>query len=547
MTRLLQNAVCAALLAALSACSESQNDAELSGHTVHVFQTSRAGDKLADKGELTVHASGASTTVVELSPENKRQEVVGFGGALTEASASVLATLPKEKRQEVLDAYFSPEGAGYTLARTHIASCDFSLASYQYSMKADPTLSDFSIEHDKTLLLPLLKDATTAAKGALKIVSAPWSAPAWMKLPAVLYVKPAADNNYVGQDPRLDPQYYPAYALYLSKYIQAYKAEGVNIWALSPQNEPMGNGGNWETMRWDAGGMRTFIAEHLGPQLEKDKLDVKVLVYDHNKGGAQKEAVRWIDYLYSDAKAKKYMWGSALHWYGSTVNVFESDLDAIHKLDPEKPILATEATIDGLTDRKGAAPSPMYKDSWLTDEFYWTKSAYDWGYWWLTGAARDAHPVYEPVYRYARDIIGGLNHWYAGWIDWNAVLDSTGGPNHENNLCAAPVMVDTSTKKITYSPLFYVMSHFSKYILPGAHVIGSKVTLGEGVSLDGYDGQPTDGLMATAAQNPDGSYAIVLFNQTAKPIDYDVVLEGAHAEGTIAAQALQTLVWTENK
>jgi glucosylceramidase len=550
MTRSLAHATRVALSVALAsslACSEGAGDDAVAGQTVHMVQTSRAGDKLTDKGELTLGKGEGSGTVITLSPDKQRQEILGFGGALTESSASVLATLPKDKRQEILDAYFSPEGAGYTLARTHIASCDFSVASYQYSEMADPALSDFSIEHDKELLLPLLKDATTASKGALKIVSAPWSAPAWMKLPAVLYIKPSAENAYVGTDPRLDPQYFAAYALYLSKYIKAYQAEGVKIWGLSPQNEPMGNGGNWETMRWDVASMRTFIGEHLGPQLEKDKLDVKLMVFDHNKGGAQKEAVRWIEYLYADKNAAKYMWGSALHWYGSTVNVFESDLDAIHELAPEKPLLATEATIDGLTDQKGAPPSAAYKNSWLKDEFYWTKTGYDWGYWWATGTARAQHPVYEPVYRYARDIIGGLNHWYAGWIDWNAVLDSTGGPNHENNLCAAPVMVDTKTKQITYSPLFYVMSHFSKYIRPGAHIIGSKVKLAEGVSLEGYDGKPTDGLMATAAKNPDGSYAIVLFNQTAKPIEYDVVLEGVHAEGSIDAQALQTLVWTQEK
>ena len=547
MTRPLQNAFCVALLASSLACSPASDDDEVSGHTVHVVQTSRAGDKLADKGELTVRSGSAGGTLIELSPDKPRQEVLGFGGALTEASAAALAALSKEQRQEVLDAYFSPEGANYTFARTHIASCDFSVASYQYSTTADPALSDFSIEHDKELLIPLLKDATTASRGALKIVSAPWSAPSWMKTPAELFIRPSADNGWAGVDPRLDPKYFDAYALYLAKYIQAYQAEGLKIWGLSPQNEPMGNGGNWETMRWDAGAMRTFIAEHLGPRLEQDKLDVKLMVFDHNKGGAQKEAVRWIEYLYGDATAKKYIWGSAFHWYGSTTEVYENDLDAIHELDPSKALLATEHTIDGLSDQKGAPPSPAYKDSWLKDEFYWTKSAYDWGYWWLSGAARDLHPVYEPVYRYTRDIIGGLNHWYAGWIDWNAVLDSTGGPNHANNLCAAPVMVDTKSKTITYSPLFYVMKHFSKYILPGAHVIGSKVTLAKDVSLDGYDGMPTEGLMATAAQNPDGSYAIVLFNQTAKPIDYSVLLEGVRAEGTIAAQALQTLVWNVEK
>lgn len=153
--------------------------------------------------------------------------------------------------------------------------------------------------------------------------------------------------------------------------------------------------------------------------------------------------------------------------------------------------------------------------------------------------------MYEPVYRYARDIIVGLNHWYVGWVDWNAVLDTTGGPNHQNNLCAAPVMVNTSSKDVYFSPLFHVMSHFSKFIRPDAHVIASEVSLAKDVSLEGYDGKPTEGLLATAAKNKDGSFAIVLFNQTAKPIAYSVMLDGKVAEGSIDAQALQTLVWTD--
>jgi glucosylceramidase len=517
----------------------------IAGESVQVFQTSRAGDKLTDKGKLTVYAATeARGTLVRVDPKAERQEIVGFGGALTDASASVLAELPAEKRSEVIDAYFSPSGAGYTLARTHIASCDFSVESYQYSEKADPTLSDFSIAHDKAQLIPLIQDAQKASGGALKVVAAPWSAPAWMKSPAVLYVKPAADNNYAGVDPQLDPQYYAAYALYLTKYIQAYQAEGVDIWGLSPQNEPLGNGGNWETMRWDPVSMKNFIRDHLGPELAKQKLDTRLLIYDHNKGPVDGDAVKWAKVILSDPQAAKYVWGTATHWYGSTVDVFEDSLDAIHDFDPTRAILATEHTVDGLTDRKGATPSTAYLNSWLQEEFYWTKSAYDWGYWWATGPSRALHPVYEPVYRYARDIIVGLNHWYAGWIDWNAVLDSSGGPNHEHNLCAAPVMVDTQKHTVFYSPLFYVMEHFSKFIRPEARVLASQVSLAKDVKLEGYDGLATEGLLATASKNKDGSVAIVLFNQTAAAIDYEVRLGEHAAHGKIDPQALQTLMWS---
>jgi glucosylceramidase len=557
--------VCLASGLALSACAESekkppvsdmspseQSDAAVDtprstvpGHSVQVFQTSRAGDKLADKGKIEVYTRGeGERTVVAIDGSAERQEILGFGGALTESSASVLAQLPKAKRQEVIDAYYGAGGAGYTIARTHIASCDFSVASYQYSLEPDPALADFSIDHDKAELIPLLKDAIASAGGELKVVAAPWSAPAWMKSPTELFVKPAASNNYAGVDPILQPQYYDAYALYLSKYIKAYKAEGIDIWGLSPQNEPLGNGGNWETMRWDPVSMRNFIRDNLGPRLEADGIDTHIMIYDHNKGPVEGDAVKWAKVILSDPEAAKYVWGTATHWYGSTNKVFEESLDAIHEVDPTRAILATEQTIDGLSDRKAMPPSPAYQDSWLKDDFYWTKSAYDWGYWWATGDAVALHPVYEPVYRYARDIIVGLNHWYAGWIDWNVVLDSTGGPNHQNNLCAAPVMVDTEKQAVFYSPLFYVMSHFSKFILPKAHVLATTVELAPSLDIKGYDGKRTDGLIATASKNPDGSHVVVLFNQTAKPIDYQVELGGTVAEGKIDAQALQTLVWT---
>ncbi len=511
-----------------------------------VYQTSRSGDKLSDKGPLALtSAAGATRTVISVFPTRTRQRVLGFGGALTESSATALARLSPEARKGVIDAYFSSEGAGYTLTRTHIASCDFSVEPYEYSTNEGPTLADFSIAHDRRALLPLLQDALATSGGRLKVVAAAWSAPAWMKTPPKLFVRPSAENDFKGEDPKLRPEHYATYALYLAKYLQAYAAEGVPVWGLSPQNEPLGNGGAWETMGWDAEEMRTFIRDHLGPRLEREGLDTKLMIFDHNKGPVDGDAVQWVNTILGDPQAAKYVWGTALHWYASTVDPYAEAIDAIHALDPSRAILGSEATTDGLTDRKAAPPSPEYRDSWLKDDYYWTKSAYDWGYWWLSGPARDAHPVYEPVYRYARDIIVGLNHWYVGWIDWNVVLDEKGGPNHASNFCAAPVMVNGDTQEIYYSPLFYVMQHFSKFIRPDAQIIASEVTLGEGVSLAGYDGAPTDGLLATAAKNTDGSVAVVLFNQTARVIAYDVVLDGKRAAGEIDAQALQTIVFDD--
>jgi glucosylceramidase len=518
--------------------------AVLSG-SIEVFQTSRAGDHFADKGALTAIGSTNTTgrSVIAVSA-TQRQQILGFGGAITESSATVLDTLSADARKAAIDAYFSPDGSGYTLARTHIASCDFSIASYQYSTTADPTLPDFSIAHDEAALIPFIKDAVTSSGSALKILSSPWSAPAWMKSPAALYVPPTAANGYSGTDPVLQSQYYDAYALYLSKYIQAYKADGIDIWAITPQNEPLGNGGNWETMAWSADAMNTFVRDNLGPRLATDGLNVKVLIYDHNKGTVDADYVTWAKGLYADPKTSPLVYGSATHWYGSTIDVFEDSLDAVHALDPSKVILATEGTMDGLTDVQAAPASAAYQYSWMKDDFYWIKDEFDWGYWYATGADKALHPPYEPVYRYARDIIVGLNHWYAGWIDWNIALTKDGGPNHANNWCGAGMMIDETAQTIYYTPIFYVMRHFSKYIRPGAVILASTVTLAPGVSLAGADGASTDGLLATVAKNVDGSVVIVVFNETGAPIDYAITYDNARVETSAPAQSLQTLVWT---
>ena len=160
------------------------------GNIVEVYQTSRAAgaggapDHLTHETPLTASTSPPSgITTITIHLDQPRQTVLGFGAALTEATASIVNSLPANKQQEIIDAYYGANGSGYTLGRTHIGSCDFALAQYSYddSTTPDPTLAKFSIAHDKTLLLPLLKRATAATGGALKILASPWSAPGWMK------------------------------------------------------------------------------------------------------------------------------------------------------------------------------------------------------------------------------------------------------------------------------------------------------------------------------------------------------------------------------
>ncbi len=513
---------------------------------VQVYQTSRnAGpggkpDHLASEPALTVAStppSGMTTVNVDLTMP--KQKVVGFGAALTEATASLVLGLPSAQQQQIMDAYWGPNGSGYTLARTHIGSCDFALSQYSYDDNGpDPSLANFSIDHDKALLLPFIKNVLSATGGALKVLSSPWSAPGWMK-----------DNGAMqgnGSDGSLLTQYYGTYAEYLSKYIQAYKAEGVNIWAITPQNEAVGVGGSREGMQWTQDQMNTFLKNNLGPTFKQDGVDgTQVFVFDHNKGDPGSYLVTWANTILGDSATLPFIAGTAVHWYDSTFQTFDNGLEAVHTLAPDKGIIFDEGCDDALGDTGYGQSSSGFKYSWMSDEFYWTKDEGDWGFWFIMPPDPN-HIKYEPVYRYARDLINGLNHWYIGFIDWNAVLNKDGGPGHIVNPVAAPIMVDTSANTVYMSPTYYVLQHVSKFIHPGAQVMTTTVNLASGVSATDYDGSPTaDGnaLIAASAQNTDNSVAVVLFNETSASIQYAVTVGMGSVTTTIPAQSLQTLVW----
>ena len=492
---------------------------------------------MANKGMLTIASSPpAGRTTIKVDTTAPRQTILGFGAALTESAASVISGLPAATQQQVLNDYFGANGSGYTLSRTHIGSCDFALSEYNYDNTAgDMALANFSIANDQKYMIPIFKRAIAASGGVLKILASPWSAPGWMK-----------DNGAMtgnGSDGSLLPADYGVYAKYLSKYITSYKAAGVPIWGITVQNEPLGVGGSREGMQWSDTQTNTFIRDNLGPQLQTDGVGTtQIFFYDHNKGATPGDAATmWATTILKDAKTNPLVAGTAVHWYDSTFQTYPAELDAIHAVDPTKAILYDEGTADNLGDTGDGTSSAGYQYSWMHDAFYWKKDDYDWGYWF---ASRTDHPVYEPVYRYARDIIVGLNHWYVGFIDWNAILNKDGGPGHVRNPCPAGILVDGSTPY--YTPIFYTMQHFSKFFRPQAQVLTTTVTIAAGVPATDYDGTPTqDGnaLIAAAAKNADMSVAVVLFNETNKPIDYAVLLGTQNVSSTIPAQSIQTIVW----
>ena len=346
------------------------------------------------------------------------QTMVGIGGAITDASAETYAKLPKALQQEFLKAYYSKtEGIGYTLARTHINSCDFSSYSYTYVKDNDKELKTFNIAADEKYRIPLIKAATAMAGGKLPLYVSPWSPPAWMK-----------DNNNMLKGGKLLPEYRQAWANYYIKYIQELEKRGLPIWGLTVQNEPMAVQ-KWESCIYTAEEERDFIKEYLGPTLHKVGMgDKKLIAWDHNRDLIYQRAST----ILSDKDAAKYVWGIGFHWYETWTKSGMQfyNLSNVKEAFPDKELIFTEGC----------------KEKFDMDSIYN----------WSLGE------------KYGHSMINDFNAGTSAWTDWNILLDETGGPNHVANLCFAPIHADTKAKKLIYTNAYYYLGHFSKFIQPGA-------------------------------------------------------------------------------
>lgn len=466
---------------------------------IAVYETSAKGHKLTAVTEFSVNETASTLKIL---PNQKFQTITGFGGSFTESSAYLLNKIGTENREKIIKAYFGEEGANYSLTRTHMNSCDFSLSNYSYApISGDLDLKHFSIEEDRDDIIPFIKEAMAVSKDGFKILSSPWTSPPWMK----------DNNSWLGG--KLLPKYYDTWALFFSKYIDAYKAEGIDIWGVTVENEPLGNDANWESMHYSPEEMTNFVQNHLGPKLEAEgKQAVKILGYDQNR----EHLNEWVDVMFKNEATSKYFDGTAIHWYASTYEVFPEALQYAHEKAPAKYLIQSEACVD--------AEVPKWRD----DLWYWSKEATDWGWDWAPEKDKHLHPKYAPVNRYALDIIGCLNNWVDGWIDWNMVLDTQGGPNWFKNWCVAPVIVDPVKDEVYFTPIYYVMTHFSKFIRPGAVRIG-------------FENSDTS-ISVTAAQNPDGSIALIVFNESLEEKHFLLELGDDSTSVTISAQAIQTIV-----
>jgi glucosylceramidase len=442
-----------------------------------VYVTSKNSDtRLARAGELTfapLAQPAEKQQCVFVDHTHAFGTLVGIGGAITDASAETFARLPAAKQAELLRAYYDPvNGIGYSLARTNINSCDFSSRSYTYVADGDRELATFNIAPDLELRVPLIKAAQKAAGGSLTLFASPWSPPAWMK-----------DNRDMLHGGKLLPQYREAWANYFVKFIRAYEAQGLPIWGVTVQNEPMAVQ-IWESCIFSAEEERDFVRDHLGPTFAKSGLgDRKIIGWDHNRNQLYQRAST----LLGDPAAAKYFWGFGMHWY--VEDVFEN-VQRVHEAFPDKGILFTE----GCNGPFDAA----HMNDWSLAEVY------------------------------GRSMINDFNHGALGWTDWNILLDEHGGPNHVGNFCFAPVHGDTRTGELHFTPAFYYIGHFSKFIRPGARRIIAAPTV--------------DRLLTTAFLNTDGSIAVVVMNTSDQAQPFYVWMDGAAAPTESAPHSIMTVV-----
>lgn len=461
---------------------QSGMEGDDSDHGVVVFTTAMNTESRIKVSGHPGFKKGTQPTENEISifvnPDVLFQTMLGFGGAITDASAEVFAKLPAVKQEELLEAYYGESGLNYTLARTTIHSADFGSGSYTYIEEGDAALETFSIEHDRAYRIPMIKRAIQAAGGELLMYASPWSPPAFMK-----------DSKNMLQGGKLLPQYYQSWANYYTRFIEAYEKEGIPIWGITIQNEPMATQ-RWESSIYSAEEERDFLKNFLGPTMKREGYANKnIIVWDHNRDLIGNRA----NTIFGDPEAAKYAWGIGYHWYevwtGSEPR--HVNLQNVYSSYPDKHILFTEGTIESFD------PDRLQ---------YWPNAE-----------------------RYARDMINDFNAGVVGWTDWNILLDERGGPNHVGNFCFAPVHADTNTGELIYTPTYYYMGHFSKFIRPGARRVSTTVS--------------QSFLQAASFSNPDGSTVSIILNTTDKAIDFNFYLGLKEAEWTIPARSIQTVVY----
>jgi len=476
-----------AIFSLLFSCSQTKVNEEkvenkLALHEALIYATVKDTDKrISLEGKVSFMPKTQpleSEMSIFVNPNKTFQEFLGIGAAVTDASAETFAQISKSQQDKFIDAYFGEHGIGYSLLRTTIHSCDFSSESYTYIEEGDTSLATFNIAHDLKLRIPMIHDIMKKVGNNFPIYASPWSPPAFMKT-----------NGDMLQGGSLRPEFYNLWAQYFAKFIKAYEKEGIPIWGVTIQNEPMAKQ-RWESCIYTAEQERDFLKNNLGPTLEKEGLgDKKIIVWDHNRDLMPNRA----NVIFDDPEASKYAWGMGFHWYEIWAGG-EPKFDNLSNVStsyPDKKLLFTEGCVEGFDSLK-------YQ--------YWPNAE-----------------------RYGRSMINDFNNGTVGWTDWNILLDQNGGPNHVANYCFAPVHADTRSGEIIFTPTYYYIGHFSKFIKPGALRVSTASS--------------HTNLLSTTWQNQDGKFVSIIMNPTEKKITYNLYIKENKLTVSIEPRAIQTLLY----
>ena len=421
--------------------------------------------------ELTSNEKGSHLDSLSIEKDHVKKEILGFGGAFTESSSSIYKSLNPAKKEEIIEAYFGRTGNQYNMGRTHINSCDFSLENYAHcETPGDINLSTFSIERDKKMIIPFIKDAIKQSLNNIKILASPWSPPAWMKT-----------NKEMNNGGKLINKYRSSWANYYCKYIEYYEREEIPIWGISIQNEPEAKQ-TWDSCLYSAEEERDFIKYFLGPALEHHGLlSKKVVIWDHNRDVMVGRARKVLE----DPIASKYVWGTGFHWYNG--DHFEA-VQQVHDEFPDKNLIFTE----------GCQENGPHIGSWKLGE------------------------------RYATSIINDLNRWTRAWLDWNLILNETGGPNHVGNYCSAPIIVDTKSDTILYQSSYYYIGHFSRFLKRGDQIVKSNLE--------------SKTLLALSSINKSDELTSVVMNKSDQNIDFTYSIDEIKLKLKIPSRSIITII-----
>ncbi|MGE3244625.1 MAG: glycoside hydrolase family 30 beta sandwich domain-containing protein, partial [Pirellulales bacterium] len=419
--------------------------------------------------------TGSGGTPISVAPGATFQTIDGFGAALTDSAAWLIQNkLSQPQRDKLMRQLFSPTGGiGINYLRVPIGASDFTASNfYTYNDNppggSDPTQQHFSIAHDEAYVIPQLQQAR-ALNSDVKLMASPWSAPAWMK----------TNNSLSGGS--LAPQWEGAYALYLSKFIQAYEDAGLPIDTLSVQNEPL-HTSNYPTMSMTPTQQISLIRDQLGPLLATEGITTKILAYDHNWDRP--------DYpieVLNDPVARQYIAGSAFHAYAGNV----SAQTTVHDAHPDKGIYFTEIT----------------------------------GGDWATNFADNL------VWNLQNIIIGNTRNWGKNALLWNLALDQNNDP-HLNGCsdCRGVVTINNATGAVTFNEEFYVLGQVTKAVQPGAVRINSSTN---------------STLNTVGFLNPDGSRVLIALNPNSTTATARIIENGKNFSYQVPGKSVATFVWDD--